>query len=174
MNTLAGDLVISGCELQVGRRGELLMGAPTGARVEPGDLVMSDIYPRHPNGWWADSCSTVSCGEPDETVRRTWQELYDGLRAGAEALRPGVTAGDVYQAVARHAGEQPGHAGHGIGRDHYEEPVIRPGNADELPAGAVIVLEPGRYGDGRGIRLEWAFRVSTDGGEPLTSFPLDL
>jgi Xaa-Pro aminopeptidase len=142
--------------------------------VNPGDLVMADVYPRHPNGWWADSCSTTVCGEPRDDDRRAWRELHDGLRAGWEALRPGVLAGDVYAAIACHAGAQPGHAGHGIGRDHYEEPVILPGSDERLAEGMVIVLEPGRYGNGRGMRLEWAFRVGTDGAEPLTTFSLEL
>ena len=71
-------------------------------------------------------------------------------------------------------GPQPGHVGHGIGRDHYEEPIIAPTRHELLQDGSVIVLEPGRYGDGRGIRIEHAFRVSVDGGQLLSSFPLDL
>jgi Xaa-Pro aminopeptidase len=43
-----------------------------------------------------------------------------------------------------------------------------------IPEDAVIVLEPGRYQDGFGIRVEWAFRVRPGGGEPLTHFPLEL
>jgi Xaa-Pro aminopeptidase len=174
MHARGGGLVLAGCELQCGARTEIAMGAPTAARVAPGDLVMCDLYPRHPNGWWADSCSTVVCGEPDEEHRRVWRKLHDGLLAGQEALRPGARAGDVHAAVCRFAGEQPGHSGHGIGRDHYEEPVIVAGSDEALPEGAVIVLEPGRYGAGRGMRLEWAFRVTSAGGEPLNSFPLEL
>src|SRR5207302_6743475 len=143
----ADELVIMGAEIQAGRRGELMMGPPTSAKIAAGDLVMSDLYPRHPNGWWADSCSTVACGEPGPEQLDDWRRLHDALRAGREALRPGVSAGAVYDAIRRHAGEQPGHAGHGIGRDHYEEPAILPDSPARLPAGAVVVLEPGRYGD---------------------------
>jgi Xaa-Pro aminopeptidase len=170
----ADELVLMGAEIQAGRRGELMMGAPTSATVEAGELVMSDLYPRHPNGWWADSCSTVACGEPSADQLADWRALSDGLRAGQEALRPGTTAGEVYRAVCRHAGEQPGHVGHGIGRDHYEEPAILPDSPARLPEGAVVVLEPGRYGGGRGMRLEWAFEVTADGGRPLTTFALEL
>jgi Xaa-Pro aminopeptidase len=52
--------------------------------------------------------------------------------------------------------------------------VIVAGSEETLPERAVIVLEPGRYVAGRGMRLEWAFRVTRAGGEPLTSFPLEL
>jgi Xaa-Pro aminopeptidase len=169
----AQGFAICGAEIQAGRRGELGMGAPEANVVRRGDLVMSDVYVRHPNGWWSDTCSTLACVELGETERRMWQELRDGLRAGQEMLRSNVSAGDVYAAIAQFAGEQPGHAGHSIGRDHFEEPVILAGSTDPLPEGAVVVLEPGRYGQGRGMRLEWAFRVTPDGGVPMTSFSLD-
>lgn len=174
MNAAARELVLCGCELQVGPRTERMMGAPTDAQVSPGDLVMADIFPRHPNGWWADSCSTTVCGEPDAEHRRVWRELYDGLQAGQQVLRAGARVRDVYEAICAHAGPQPGHAGHGIGRDHYEEPAIVPDSDDRLLKGSVIALEPGRYENGRGLRLEWAFRVAEDGGEPLNTFALDL
>jgi Xaa-Pro aminopeptidase len=170
----AGDYVVPLAEIQVGARGELGMGGATAAAVRDGELAMSDIAPRHPNGWWGDSCLTVACGEPGADVRVRWRRLMDGLEAGRESLRPGVTAGEVYAAVARHAGEQPGHAGHAIGRDHYEEPKIVSGSPEPLVEGAVIVLEPGHYADGRGLRVEHAFRVTTDGGEPLSVFGLEL
>jgi Xaa-Pro aminopeptidase len=174
MNRAAEGLVAPIGEIQVGRRGELIAGAPTSARIAVGELAMCDLAPRHPNGWWGDSCSTVACGSPSAPARRDWRALMSGLQAGAEALRPGARAADVYELVARYAGPQPGHVGHGIGRDHYEEPIIAPTRDELLQDGSVIVLEPGRYGDGRGIRIEHAFRVSADGGQLLSSFPLDL
>jgi Xaa-Pro dipeptidase len=174
MDERAGGMALALSEIQVGTRTEVGMGPPTALRVQQGELAMCDIAPRHPNGWWGDCCSTVACGKPSEHQRRIWQELRDGLEAGGEALRPGVQAGAVYAAVVKYAGELTHHAGHGIGRDHFEEPVIRPGVKDEIPEDAVIVLEPGRYQDGFGIRIEWAFRVTPGGGEPLTHFPLEL
>lgn len=174
MNARAGDLVVSGAEIQAGPRGALMMGPPTGAAVAAGDLVMSDVYPRHPNGWWADSCSTVCCGTPSPAQRRDWHAIRNALAAAQELLRPGVRAGEVYEEIRRCAGDQPGHAGHGIGRDHYEEPAILPDSDERLVEGAAIVVEPGCYGDGRGLRLEWAFEVTRDGGRPLTTFDLEL
>ena len=176
MNERAGSLVVSLCELQVGARAEdcLRNAVPTDARLARGELVMSDLAPRHPNGWWADSCLTVACGEIADDVRRDWKALHDGLEAGRELLRPGVRAGDVYDRVARYAGEQLGHVGHSIGRDHFEEPRLSPGSDETIPEGAVLVLEPGRYADGRGMRLEHAFQASPDGGVPLSTFSLAL
>jgi Xaa-Pro aminopeptidase len=176
MNERAGSLVIPLCELQVGPRAENFFenAAPTGARLRRGELVMADIAPRHPNGWWADSCSTVACGEVAPEVQAEWEGLRDGLEAGRELLRPGVAAGDVFDAVERYAGEQLAYVGHGIGRDHLEGPKLAPGNTEPIPEGAVIVIEPGRYGNGRGMRIEHAFRAGPDGGVPLSRFSLAL
>jgi Xaa-Pro aminopeptidase len=176
MNGATDSLVLSGCELMVGRRTIAPGGppVPTTLCVEPGDLVVSDIYPRHSNGWWGDSCSTVACGEPADEFRPAWRRLMDGLEAGRERLRPGVAAQDVYEAICAYAGEQVPYVGHSIGRDHFEEPVIRAGERSLLQSGAVMVLEPGYSGATQGIRLEWAYRVTEEGGVPLTTFSLDL
>lgn len=170
----AGEHVIVGCELISGRRTQAGMGRAGSRRLEPGDAVMSDVFPRHGNGFWADSCMSVVCGEPTARDRKDGQRLRDAIEAGRERLRPGVTAGEVYDAVAAISGPLPVHAGHGIGRDHYEEPMLVPGNNTRLPASAAVVLEPGIYRDGRGLRLEWAFEVTPDGGVPLTHFSLDI
>lgn len=170
----AGELVVPVGEIQVGARGALMMGPPTSARIADGDLAMCDLAPRHPNGWWGDSCMTAACGEPTAAQRTTWRRLADAIEAGRDRLRPGVLASEVYDAVAHHAGPQPGHAGHSIGRDHYEEPRIAPDDATPLQAGAVIVLEPGAYDARQGMRIEHAFRVTPKGGEPLSTFSLEL
>lgn len=174
MDERAGGMALALSEIQVGARTEVGMGPPTALRLQDGELAMCDIAPRHPNGWWGDCCSTVACGEPSEQQRRIWRHLRDGLEAGREALRPGVRAEAVNAAVVKYVPELTHHAGHSIGRDHFEDPVIRAGIKDEIPENAVIVLEPGRYQDGYGIRIEWAFRVTPTGGEPLTHFPLEL
>jgi Xaa-Pro dipeptidase len=174
LNATARGVALPLSEIQVGARTAIAMGFPTTLEVRSGELVMCDIAPRHPNGLWADSCSTVACGDPTADQLSTWRRLADGLSAGQELLRPGVAAGDVYAAIVRHAGDQPGHVGHGIGWDHFEEPVIAEGNPDVLAEGSVIALEPGRYDTEWGMRIEHAFRVTAGGGEPMTRFSLTL
>ncbi len=170
----AAEHVIVGGEVIAGPRTGDGMGRAGPYRLQPGDLVMSDLFPRHTNGFWADTCLTVCCGEPSRGDLDDAQRLREAIDAGREMLRPGVKASAVYDAVAAVSGPLPAHAGHGIGRDHYEDPVLVPGNEEELQAGATIVLEPGRYRPGRGMRLEWAFEVTEDGGEPLSRFALEI
>jgi Xaa-Pro aminopeptidase len=174
MNGPCERQVLSLGEIQVGRRGEQMAGFPTSARVREGELVMCDLVPRTADGWWGDSCMTVACGDASAEAKRDWSKLRDALEAAREMLRPGVAAGDVHAAVEKHLPGLPGHAGHGIGRDHYEEPLLLAGNPEPLQADSVVVVEPGIYGDGRGMRIEHAFRISEDGGVPLSNFSLEL
>lgn len=174
MNQASDSQVLALGEIQVGHRGERMAGPPTAARLESGELAMCDLAPRHANGWWGDSCMTVACGAPEPETSIAWRRLRDGMEAAREVLRPGASAGSVHAAVIRHVPDLPGHAGHGIGRDHFEEPVLLPDNPEPLEEGSVIVVEPGIYGAGRGMRIEHAFRVSEDGGVPLSHFELEL
>jgi Xaa-Pro aminopeptidase len=71
--------------------------------------------------------------------------------------------------------DYPHHSGHGIGTTHFERPFIMPWNNETLAEDMVVMLEPGVYQPGiGGMRLEWAFRVTPAGGEPLTQFSLSL
>lgn len=101
--------------------------------------------------------------------------------AGAEALRPGNTAGEVDLAVravlARHGVEDLflHGSGHGIGLDIHEAPFFRPGNSQRLESGMVVTLEPGIYCPGRlGVRVEDDFLVTSEGGVRLSHLPREL
>lgn len=174
MNGVGVDQVLSLGEIQVGRRGERIAGAPTSAPIAVGELAMCDLAPRHANGFWGDSCMTVACGEPSPLQTGDWERLRNALEAGRRMLRPGVAAGDVQRAVTEVLPTMLGHAGHGIGRDHFEEPILLKDNPELLEEGSIIVIEPGIYAEGLGMRIEHAFEVSDDGGIPLSRFDLGL
>ena len=102
-----------------------------------------------------------------------------GKEIGQALLRPGVQACEVDAAVRGHLSdlgyEYPHHSGHGIGVSHFERPYIMPWNNEKLENDMVVALEPGVYAPALGgIRLEWVFRVTDDGGEPLSRFSLNI
>ena len=145
--------------------------------IRDGDLVFVDIGAMC-NGYFGDIGRTVVCGEASAEQRRIYRAVYEALRDGIAAMRPGVTNVDVARAIRTRA-EAHGLAqhflslfiGHGIGCGSNEPPYIGesfPGAAAvKLEAGMVFAIEPliwlpGVPGGG-GVRLE-DMVVVTDGG----------
>ena len=68
------------------------------------------------------------------------------------------------------------HLGHGFGLFPHEAPHLNSAWNDTFEQGDVFTAEPGLYGPElrAGIRLEQNYRVTADGVERLTAFPLEL
>src|SRR5437660_1089119 len=86
-----------------------------------------------------------------------------------ERLRAAKDEGDVALArepiAARGLGEAFGHSlGHGLGLEVHEAPRLAKTNAEPLPGGAVVTVEPGVYlaGEG-GVRIEDDVHLPPDG-----------
>src|SRR5439155_1267473 len=77
-----------------------------------------------------------------------------GVLAGMTGGEADALARDVIE--ARGFGEAFGHSlGHGLGLEVHEAPRLSKTNADPLPAGAVVTIEPGVYLAGQGgVRIE--------------------
>lgn len=180
MEKAASSRLPLGADVVSGERTLETGGHPGGRLIRAGDLLMIDIHPRHPDGYWGDSCATfVVGGEPTSDQRHVHQLIWDALQRGGDVLRPGVKAREVDAVVRDTLNAQgydyPHHSGHGIGTSHFEQPLIMPWNNELLAKDMVITLEPGVYHPSTGgIRLEWAFRITAEGSEPLTQFDLRL
>jgi len=147
-------------------------GPPGPRAISEGELVIADLSPRR-DGYWADSCSTIAVGVPTPTARAMHRRILDRLEQAIAAVKPGVVAGDL-DALVRKGLNYPHHSGHGIGTGFHEEPRIVPAWPTVLEPGMVLALEPGWYGEGEGVRLEWIVLVTNDGCEVLSDHRLDL
>jgi Xaa-Pro aminopeptidase len=133
-------------------------------------------------GYHSDMTRTVWLeGEPDEEMARVHRAVLESQEAGIEAVAPGVTCGDVDEAVRevlRGYGyeKQFIHStGHGVGLEIHEPPWVRAGNDDELAIGDVITIEPGVYLPGiGGVRIEDMALVTADGPRVLTESPKEF
>src|SRR5437773_1516287 len=100
-----------------------------------------------------------------EGLRRTLTQVRAGLcvRAGMSGRDADALARDVIE--ARGFGEAFGHSlGHGLGLEVHEAPRLSKTNADPLPVGAVVTIEPGVYVAGQGgVRIEDDVHVSAAG-----------
>ncbi len=169
----------AGCRLPVladfvaGLRTAEIGGPPGGYVLQAGDAVISDIVPRL-NGYWGDNAGTHFTGDPTPELRKMYQTVFDTLRKGIAAVKPGLRACDLDSLLRGAIQDQgypvyPHHSGHGLGTSFHEEPRLVPYNTLALQPGMIVAIEPGIYLPGTGgVRLEDVVLVSADGCEVLT------
>lgn len=146
----------------------------TGDRViTAGDAVVVDIGGTM-DGYCSDCTRNYFVGEVGDEVRRAHDALEAAQRAACDAVRPGVTAGQVDRAARDHLnragyGELFIHrTGHGIGMETHEEPYITAGSEQVLEPGMTFSVEPGLYvANAFGLRIEDIVAVTDDGVERL-------
>ena len=152
---------------------------PSDRVLRKGDFVLMD-YGAGYRDYRSDMTRTVVLGEPED-----WQrDLYDLVRRTHEecaaSVRAGVDGNDIFKLSKKIIGDAGfgdyyNHGlGHGVGIDIHEQPNFGR-KRGEIPAGAVITIEPGVYLPGRGgVRLEDYGLVTLDGYEPFTRSTHDL
>jgi Xaa-Pro aminopeptidase len=124
---------------------------------------------------------TVHVGRPTAEARRVYQAVRLAQQASIEAVRPGVSVGEVDRA-GRNLLKKEGleryfthSTGHGVGLEIHEAPRIAVGQTEILRPGMVVTIEPGVYLPGRmGVRIEDMVVVTERGCEVLASTTKDL
>jgi Xaa-Pro aminopeptidase len=146
---------------------------PVDRELAHGDLVKVD-FGCIVDGYHSDMTRTVAFGEPTARLRAVYEVVRLAQQAGVEAVRAGTPCEEVDRATRDPIqeagyGEQYRHSvGHGVGLEIHEQPWLRHGNADPLPEGAVVTVEPGVYLEGEGgVRIEDMVEVTADGGRVL-------
>ncbi len=156
-------------------------GMPTDYVTQAGDLIISDMVPYY-DGYWGDTCSSFVVGGEDTITaehRKKRQIAEDAFNIGFEAVKPGVSAGEIDRVVRGYIEKQgytyPHHTGHGLGVSNQDEPRIIIDATLPLEENMVIVLEPPVYvPDFGGVRLERMFRVTVDGAVLISHNSFDL
>jgi Xaa-Pro aminopeptidase len=164
---------------------------PAGASrrvMQPGDLFVVDI-PTCVDGYHADQSRTYALGRAPSRAL----ELHAGLLETADrlraAMRPGWTAGEVYERAQEYAqragigaeflafpnGKRAHFAGHGVGLEVNEPPFLSRGSKLELRAGMVLTSELHAWADdGTMVKLEDTLLLGPEGCELLTVSPREL
>jgi Xaa-Pro dipeptidase len=147
---------------------------PSSRRLARGDFVLLDFGAAF-DGYKADTTRMVVVGEPGPRHLEIHQVVLDAHDAAVEAVRPGVTTGDI-DAAARRVIEAAGYGerfihrvGHGLGLEAHEAPSLDPGSQAVLEPGMVFTIEPGIYIPGfGGVRIEDDIVVVEGGHRVLT------
>jgi Xaa-Pro aminopeptidase len=163
-----------------GARSALPHGRASSQGITSGAFVVCD-FGVILSGYCSDQTRTVWVGKPSEEARGAYQAVREAQQAGIEAVRPGVTVGEV-DAAARKALRKTGlgrffthSTGHGVGLEIHESPRVANGQREILQPGMVITIEPGVYFPGKwGVRIEDMVAVTAGGCEVLTPTSKDF
>jgi len=132
-------------------------------------------------GYCSDMTRTVYVGRIGRVERRWYEAVLEAQLVGIAAVRPGIMAGEVDEAVRNvlrgtkldkyftHS------TGHGVGLEIHEPPRLGSRQEERLEPGMVITIEPGIYVPGKGgIRIEDMVVVTSNGCEILTPVTKEL
>jgi len=163
-----------------GPRSALPHGVASHARIPSRGFVVLD-YGVILAGYCSDQTRTVHVGKASPESRKWYKAVLESHQAGVEAVKAGVTAGEVDKAardVLRRAGLDrffTHSTGHGVGLEIHESPRLGRNQPETLAAGMAVTIEPGIYVPGKGgIRIEDLVAVTKNGHHVLTRLSKDF
>ena len=127
-----------------------------------------------PGGYYSDFCRTFSRGAPTAETKQRYKEAYGSLQQAIQFVRPGSCA-EAFKSFGKGASARlPGFDGfHGVGLCIYESPWLRGGDPEKymisLEENMIVACEINHYP----VKLEHLMRVTKDGGEILSEYPVD-
>jgi Xaa-Pro aminopeptidase len=177
MEQAAGQRVPVFVDLMSGERVVEVGRPPTDRIIENDELVLCDLLARV-NGYWANSCTTISVGHADEAAHHLHDTCLRAMDVGIKAAEPGISAGHLDALIRNEMAEAgysfPHHSGHGVGVSFHEEPRIVPAATILLKPGMVITLEPAGFSSRIGARFEHTLEITESGARVLTDYDLTL
>src|SRR5215469_432121 len=166
--------------IAAGTRSALPHGRASQEPIPPTGFVVCDFGVILAS-YCSDMTRTVHVGRPQAEARATYEAVREAQQAAIEAVKPGVTVGEVDQAARkllqkRNLSKYFTHStGHGLGLEVHEAPRVAAGQREILRPGMVITIEPGVYQSGKGgVRIEDTVVVTDRGCEILTPCPKEL
>lgn len=154
-------------------------GQPTDYVLRDGDLFILD-YSVVIHGYRSDFTNTIAAGTPAPAAVEQYAACQRAMQAAEQLLCDGQPCDEIWMAASEQLeeagyGELAHHAGHGLGQEHPEPPILVRESTDHLVAGDVITLEPGCYIEGTGgIRIEHNYLIEAEGSERLSNHELRI
>jgi Xaa-Pro aminopeptidase len=173
VEVLRRDAGLYPSSIAFGERTWIALPPPTERALRRSDLVKFDVGAIF-KGYYSSIARTAVMGEPNPRQTAAADAVQAGLEAAVSAVKPGVTAGQIYDAVmtATHAAGLAhfvrGHVGHAIGLEPYERPKLDAGKATILEAGEVLRIEVPHHEIGwGGVAMRDTVLVTTSGAHAL-------
>lgn len=147
---------------------------PGSRKLGSNDLVLIDVGVKMERRC-SDITRMIVWGRPSSEEKRALEALVEAVNAALDYIKPGIKAGEVYEAAARVL-EKYGFKerfihglGHGIGIVVHEPPYLRQGSEKVLVENMVLTIEPGVYIPGSfGVRVEEDVVVTKSGARVLS------
>ena len=174
------------CLCMASRREVFMADIPAwdeGIPLMPGDRLVLEPLPEI-KGYWGSSGRTFHMGPaPDEEIRKI-QVLDRGREVAAQLTKPGVTTGEIMDAINQTLQDGGLHCsldqgGHGVGLDGQEPPAIALGEKFVVQENMVLALEcwmfeTDEHGHHRVYGGEDYVHVTKNGCDLLPTFPTDI
>lgn len=126
---------------------------------------------------------TACIGNPSDQLQKVAPIVVEGLNEVLDAVRPGMTCGDVEhvwrQSIKKHGVEKEARLGYSVGLGYPPDwgehtASLRKGDPTVLQPNMTFHLIPGLWFDNYGIEISESFRVTENGCETFTNYPRDL
>jgi Xaa-Pro dipeptidase len=147
---------------------------PNDRPLVSGDVLFIDTGAEI-DGYYCDFDRNFAIAHASDATKRAYDLAYRATDAGIAAVRPGVRACDVWQAMADvlatggAKGGGVGRMGHGIGLHNTEWPSLMATDQTVLQEGMILAIEPGYdFAPGKMMLHEENVVVRADGAELLT------
>jgi Xaa-Pro aminopeptidase len=171
---LSGADSVSFTHINAGPNTGFPHAAPTGYRVQPGDIVKADCGGLY-RGYPSNIGRTARMGPPTPEERDTWKRLREIHHEVADLLRPGNTGKQLFaRATTLH--EKHGipfpyaHNGHSVGLEIHEHPIISPHDDRIYEAGMISTVETRvRWVGVKGLHMEDLYLITEAGPQLLTT-----
>jgi Xaa-Pro aminopeptidase len=149
-------------------------------RIDGDDLLLYSLEVAGPGGHWVEFSRPLTKGKLSDDTQRMLEAYEEYFEAARRTMHAGATAHDVHRAVSKpfsDRGYPLGHVtGHSIGMTMIEFPKIGEGVELELKENMVFSMHPHAIADGERacLYMQDTWRIGADGGEPLSSVPLQV